>query len=74
MTADFTDLYKKGENLNHVLKRFITLFKQAEKDENSDLLLIYGEAIRKTTQNVVAIACVVLKIKEIVEGKPRSFE
>jgi len=74
LTSDFTDLYERGKNLNHVLKRFLTLFRQAEKDDNSDLILIYGEAIRKCTQNVVAIAVVVLKIEEIVEGKPRSYK
>jgi len=74
LTADFTDLYKRGENLNRVLKRFITEFKKAEADDNSDLILIYGEAIRKTTVNVVDIAYKVLGVEELVKGKPRSYQ
>jgi len=69
LTADFTDLYKHGIRLNTVCKRFITEFKKAEKNEDDEMMRVWGEALRKVTMNCVDIAKVVLDIEEIVKGK-----
>jgi len=69
MTNNWTNLYTHGERLNWLCKRFFTLFKQAEEDDNKDLMIIYGEALRKVTMNCVDVAKTVLAVEEIVNGK-----
>jgi len=69
MTADFTDLYKHGIRLNTVCKRFITEFKKAEAEDNNEMMIIWGEALRKVTMNCVDIAKTVLGVEEIVKAK-----
>jgi len=59
-------LYSHGEHLNSVCKRFITEFKKAEEEDNEDLMIIWGEALRKVTMNCVEIAKTVLGVEEIV--------
>jgi len=69
LTHKWTDLYKHGQNLNTVCKKFLTEFKKAEKEDNEDLMIIYGEALRKVTMNCVDIAKTVLGVEEIVKAK-----
>ena len=75
MSHKWTDLYTHGERLNWLCKRFYTEFKKAEEDDNKDLMIIYGEALRKVTMNCVDVAKTVLGVEEIVKGKTvRSYE
>ena len=69
MTKSWHDLYWHGQSLNTVCKRFITEFRKAEKEDNEDLMIIYGEALRKVTMNCVDIAKTVLGVEEIVKAK-----
>jgi len=69
LTADFTDLYKHGIRLNIVCKKFITEFKKAEKEDDDEMMRIWGEALRKVTMNCVDIAKTVLGVEEIVKAK-----
>jgi len=69
LTESFTNLYKHGQRLNTLCKKFFTEFKKAEETDNSDLMIIYGEALRKVTMNTVEIAKTVLGVEEIVKGK-----
>ena len=55
MSHKWTDLYTHGERLNWLCKRFYTEFKKAEEDDNKDLMIIYGEALRKVTMNCVDV-------------------
>ena len=72
MSKSFTDLYTHGQRLNTLCKKFFTEFKKAEETDNSDLMIIYGEALRKSTMNTVEIARVVLAVEEIIKGKIRT--
>ena len=69
MTRSWTDLYSHGEHLNSVCKRFITEFKKAEEENNDELMIIWGEALRKVTMNCVDVAKTVLGVEEIVKAK-----
>jgi len=69
LTESWTNLYKHGQNLNTVCKRFMTEFRKAEKEDNENLMIIYGEALRKVTMNTVDIAKTVLGVEEIVKAK-----
>jgi len=69
LTESWTNLYKHGQNLNTVCKRFMTEFKKAVEEDNEDLMIIYGEALRKVTMNCVDIAKTVLGVEEIVKAK-----
>jgi len=46
-----------------------SILKKAEEDDNKDLMIIYGEALRKVTMNCVDVAKTVLGVEEIVNGK-----
>jgi len=52
----WTDLYTHGEKLNWLCRRFFTEFKKAEENDDGDLMIIYGEALRKVTMNCVDVA------------------
>jgi len=69
LTESWTNLYKHGQSLNTVCKRFMTEFKKAVEEDNEDLMIIYGEALRKVTMNCVDIAKTVLGVEEIVKAK-----
>jgi len=69
LTRSWTDLYSHGEHLNSVCKRFMTEFKKAEEEDNDELMIIWGEALRKVTMNCSELARVVLGVEEIVNGK-----
>ena len=69
LSHKWTDLYTHGERLNWLCKRFYTEFKKAEEDNNENLMIIYGEALRKVTMNCVDVAKTVLGVEEIVNGK-----
>jgi len=72
LTKSWTDLYTHGEHLNSVCKRFIKEFKKAQEEDNEDLMIIWGEALRKVTMNCVDVAKTVLGVEEIVNGKKAS--
>jgi len=69
LSKQWHDLYSHGQHLNTVCKRFFTEFKKAQEEGNDDLMLIYAEALRKTTMNCVDVAKVVLQVEEIIKGK-----
>jgi len=69
LTDSWTNLYKHGQSLNTVCKRFITEFRKAEKEDNEELMRIWGEALRKVTMNCVDVAKTVLGVEEIVKAK-----
>jgi len=58
-----------GQNLATVCKRFMTEFKKAEEEDNEELMIIWGEALRKVTMNCVDVAKTVLGVEEIVKAK-----
>ena len=47
----------------------MTEFRKAEEEGNDELMIIWGEALRKVTMNCVDIAKTVLGVEEIVKGK-----
>ena len=69
MTESFTNLYKHGQRLNSICKKAFTEFKKAEEEDNEDMMIIWGECLRKVTMNCVDIAKTVLAVEEIVKGK-----
>jgi len=71
MTRAWHDLYMHGENLSYVCKAFRTKFNHAEEDDNEEGMRIWGEALRKVTNDCVAIAKTVLGVEEIVKGKAK---
>ena len=69
MTESWTNLYKHGQSLNSVCRRFMTEFRKAEEEGDDELMRIWGEALRKVTMNCVDIAKTVLGVEEIVKAK-----
>jgi len=69
LTESWTNLYKHGQSLNTVCKRFMTEFRKAEEENNEDMMIIWGEALRKVTMNCVDVAKTVLGVEEIVKAK-----
>jgi len=69
LTEKFTDLYKHGQRLNTLCKKFFTEFKNAEERDDNAMMIIWGEALRKVTMNCVNVAMTVLGVEEIVKGK-----
>jgi len=69
LSKSFTDLYSHGQRLNTLCKKFFTEFKNAEDRDDSAMMIIWGEALRKATMNTVEIARVVLGVEEILKGK-----
>jgi len=69
LTESWTNLYKHGQNLNSVCKRFMTEFRKAVEEDNEDMMIIWGECLRKVTMNIVDVAKTVLGVEEIVKGK-----
>jgi len=69
LTNNWTNLYTHGERLNWLCKRFFTLFKQAEEEDNGDRMIMYGEALRKVTMNCCDLAKTVLGVEELIKGK-----
>jgi len=67
MSHKWTDLYTHGERLNWLCKRFYTCFKTAEENDDSAMMICYGEALRKVTMNCVDVAKTVLGVEEIVK-------
>ena len=47
----------------------MTEFRKAEKEDNEELMIIWGEALRKVTMNCVDVAKTVLGVEEIVKAK-----
>ena len=74
MTDSWTNLYKHGQRLNSVCKRFITEFKKAEEENNDELMIIWGEALRKVTMNCVDVAKTVLGVEDIIKGKKHETQ
>jgi len=69
LTESWTNLYKHGQRLNTVCKKFMTEFKKAVEEDDEALMQIWGEALRKVTMNTVEIAKTVLGVEEIVKAK-----
>jgi len=69
LTESFTNLYKHGQRLNTLCKKFFTEFKKAEEEGNDDMMIIWAEALRKTTVNCVSVAMTVLGVEELLKGK-----
>jgi len=69
MAHKWTDLYSHGEKLNWLCKKFLTNFKKAEQEDNEDMMIIWGECLRKVTMNCVDVAKTVLGVEDIVKGK-----
>jgi len=59
----------RGEQLNWLCKSFYKKFKHAEEADDQEWMIIWGEALRKVTNDCVAIAKTVLAVEEIVRGK-----
>jgi len=74
LTDSFTNLYKHGQRLNTLCKKFFTEFKKAEEENNEYMMLAYAEALRKATMNCVDVAKTVLAVEEIVKGKKVHYE
>jgi len=64
-------LYTHGEKLNWLCQSFYKKFKHAEERDDHEWMLAWGEALRKCTNDVVAIAKTVLAVEDIVKGKIR---
>jgi len=47
----------------------MTQFKNAEERDDHAMMIIWGEALRKTTANCVEVAKTVLGVEEIVKAK-----
>jgi len=69
LTEKFTDLYKHGQRLNTLCKKFMTEFKKAEERDDDAMLIAWGESLRKATMNCVDVAKIVLAVEEIITGK-----
>ena len=69
MTRSWHDLYKHGERLSTLCKKFFTEFRNAEERGDEEAMRMWGEALRKATMNCVDIAKTVLAVEEIVKGK-----
>ena len=50
-------------------KSFKTQFQNAEEREDYPMMEIWGESLRKCTNDTVAIAKTVLAVEDIVKGK-----
>jgi len=69
LTESWTNLYKHGIRLNTLCKSFMTQFKKAEERDDHPMMIVWGEALRKTTANCVEVAKTVLGVEEIVKAK-----
>jgi len=69
LTESFTNLYKHGSRLNSICKKAFAEFKRAEEENNEDMMIAWGECLRKVTMNCVDVAKTVLAVEEIVKGK-----
>jgi len=67
LSSSWTNLYSHGIRLNTLCKSFFTQFKKAEESEDYSMMLVWGEALRKTTANCVEVAKTVLGVEEIVK-------
>ena len=68
-SRSWLDLYVHGENLMMLCKAFRTKFQNAEEEDNTNMMIQWGEALRKTTMNCQDIAKTVLGVEELVKGK-----
>jgi len=69
LTDKFTNLYRHGQRLNSLCKKFFTEFKNAEERDDQAMMICYGEALRKVTMNTVEIAKTVLGVEDLLKGK-----
>jgi len=73
MTKQWHDLYWHGQNLAYICKSFRTKFNHAEEIGDDNMMLIWGEALRKATANCVDVAKTVLDVEAIVKNKSLSY-
>ena len=65
----WTDLYMHGENLMTLCRSFKTQFQNAEERKDYGMMQIWGDALRRTTNDTIAVAKTVLAVEELVKGK-----
>lgn len=73
MSRSWTDLYMWGEKLSWMAKSAQTKYQNLEEAGDNEMALAWHESFRKTTNSVIAVAMVVLKVEEIVKNKTRSI-
>ena len=71
MTQKWHDLYMHGQRLEYVCKQMNKKYKKAIKENNHDMEMIYSEALRKHTMDLVSIAKIVLGVEEFVKNKKK---
>jgi len=73
LSRSWTDLYEKGEKMNYVWKTFYKKFKHAEEADNREDMIIWGEAFRKWSNDIIALTKCVLQVEDVIKGKTRSI-
>jgi len=69
LSKSWLDLYEKGEKMNWVWKSFYKKFRHAEEADDREGMIIWGEAFRKCSNDIIALAKCVLQVEDIVKGK-----
>jgi len=74
MSRSWHDLYEKGEKLSWLAKSAMTKYQSAIDRDDEIMAQAWLESARKTLNSAIAVACIVLKVEDVIKGKNRSVE